>query len=368
MKRLNCKVFLLITFSLLLILFFGGSTFALVQDYGDIGFTSTIDDINQQFSTELFLNNIIQINYDNFLGYFSCKATYTNNEDNFFDFNKAFISYQNEFCKIEIGKDRIVNGVGYVWSPADILNPKKSLLYRNREQQNEEMGVPLIAASLFGTKNDFSYEIRNITMIEEGEDISEGKNVISSKFNWPSFEMLLLTGFQNDKENIYAGYIRTPIPGYDICTLYLEFCNQNSHDWKQLIGIQFNPNFIFLADSAVQFQIEYFNNSSGFNSIKDFFKYRPGEVPILAEVLKNYAYIGALYISPSLSFSLGVISNIDEDRSGMGNYLFTYNLSELSKINLGGYFSFGEADKEFPLLLNKNYEIYLSYSLSFSVN
>ena len=345
-----------------------GDCTASYQEYGKLGITLKeseylYDSIPNQFDNSLLLDYNLQINEGNLIGCFKLSVNYSQNQDGlFFSLAKGYVTYQNEFLSFELGKNRVLNGVGYAWNPADIMNPKKSPLYRDEEKRSDE-GVFFTSLSYYGFLNSLAYEVRGIML--PAADRRQSKGVLSTKLAWQSLETLFLVGFEKDEQPVYAGTGRfscTELP----FTLYGEFRNyEMKTDWKYLLGIQYNPSFTVFGGN-IQAQLEYFRNENSYrHDVVDYYAYYPGETPVLGELYENYAYVGLTYYSLGLITSCGVIKNLDQDGSGMINYLLTYPLNNESTISLGGYLPFGRDVDEFPYFIDRNYEIYLTLSIAF---
>ncbi len=328
---------------------------------GIIGTNYFKNDTTSSFNGNSFFIDNLKINSMNSTGFMELKGSYFKNK---FDlvFNKAYIAYQNEYLTLEMGKDRIVDGIGFAWNPADILNPKKSPLYRDDEKRNGDEGIILSRVSFFNKQGSHSYEIRGILVKEDNTKDSKGTLAIKSTYK--SLETFFTSGFQKNKKNINAGFVRFPMPRIDSITIYSEFQNTEfKNNWKNLYGIQLSPSVDFIKGNLF-IQLEYFSNENGYKKMPE--EYLKNSYPIIGETLKNYLFTGLGYNYMSYRFGAGFLQNIDNDKSSLINFLTSINISDETTLNIGGYHTIGDGEKEFPLLSGTRYELYLSVSVYFN--
>ena len=281
-----------------------------------------------------------------------------------FTVNKAYLSYQKNDFNVLIGKDRFLKGVGYGWNPSDITNPQKSPLYRDESKRGDEEGVGIASVSYYGFKQQLFYEIAG--GIIPTSNLDETKQILYTKFNYSSFEGFLIGGFQNKRRNIYGGYFRTALPYFDLLTVYGEFQTVEFRDNnKYLLGLQYNPVISCLSGN-LQLQIESYYNEDGCNNMADYFRKHPGSTPILGECLRHYYYIGLIYNNIVSRFSLGVMKNTDEDKSGVASLLYSRFIAEEALLNIGGYYClFSASEEEFARLTNRKLQVYAGLSSYF---
>lgn len=279
--------------------------------------------------------------------------------------NKAYLEYQNSGFSVLIGKDRLLKGVGYGWNPSDITNPQKSPLYRDESKRGDEEGVGMACVSYYGFKDLLFYELAGGVI--PTRNLDEAKKFLYTKFNYGSFEGFLIGGFQEKQQNIYGGYIRTTVPYLPLLTFYGEFQTVEFRDNnKYLLGLQYNP-VISCLPGNLQLQIESFYNQDGCNNMDDYFAKNPNIAPILGESLRHYYYIGCMYNNILSRFSIGVMKNTDEDKSGVVSFLYSRFIAKEASLNIGGYYCiFSDSEKEFARLTNMKSELYAGLSIYFN--
>lgn len=346
-------------------------SYASFQEYGTLSFVVKeseylYDNIRYQFDNVIMLDYGLQINEGNVIGCSYLSLNYSQKYDVLlFGLRKGYFAYQSGNFQFELGKNRIMYGVGYVWNPSDIINPRKSPLYRDEKKRDDE-GVYYGSLSYYGFLDNLAYEIRGV-FLPAKEDLMESREVLSLKLSWQPLETTCVLGFKADEKPIYAGNIRYTLSSFPV-TVYGEFCHHETDDLRQyLLGFQFDPSFEIL-DGNIQGQFEYFRNENSYqHEVVAYYDYYPGKAPTLGELYQNYLYTGLTYYSLDFSVSLGIIKNIDNDGSGIINYLVNYPLNDESSLSLGGYLPFGRDVDKFPYFTNKNHEIYLMLSVSFGI-
>src|SRR5690554_1797326 len=178
------------------------------QEYGQLSLSVKEseylqDTIVHQFDNSALLEYNLKINEGDIIGCFKLNAYYSQNYDEiFFNLARGYVVYQNDYFSFELGKNRVMNGVGYAWNPSDIINLKKSPLYREEEKRIDE-GVYYTSLSYYGFLNDLAYEVRGIILPEE--DSLKSSGVFSTKISWQSLEASFLTGLKKDEPPVYAG-------------------------------------------------------------------------------------------------------------------------------------------------------------------
>ncbi len=357
-------IFKTLLITAVLIFVIAGNATASFEMYGKIETELGYDDfitnpVNQGFTGKILFAPNFNIVADNVTGFVGLKGTY-NNDIFGFTANKAYVSYMGDSYCFKIGKDRTLKGVAYAWNPADIINPQRSPLYRDDEKRGSDEGIFLTSFSTFGKSRLFDYELSGLLI--PGKDYSL-KKVLSMKLGVGSFESFLVGGFQSG-ESIYGGYLRFPV--FDFLTAYSEFQTVNfQSQQKYLLGIQTNPTLPYIGN-PLQIHVEYFKNIDGALSMNDYFINHPGEIPILGETLQNYLYTGLVYNDVYVRASLGGIWNIDDDKSGLINFLISFFPTKESMIRFGGYYCFfSDSQKEFPRLTDTQCEIYINFSVFF---
>ncbi|MGC8754846.1 MAG: hypothetical protein ACP5QJ_07530, partial [Thermosulfidibacteraceae bacterium] len=262
------------------------------------------EDIYVRHSLEF--SSKVEEEMDRLLGVCDFSISLTNASDNsvVFGVRRLYGRYEGEFYSFLIGKSRIKNSVGYAWTPADIINPTQSLLYRDEERRGATVGTFAIGASLFYSFDAFPLNLRgSIYVLPQFMDVLTNlKGVGMINLDLFSIELLFSYGFYvsgEKRDSIYAGYVRSSIPGVDFLHFYTEFCNVNfSTNRQYLAGIQVNPDFDFIPGN-LQFQGEYFYNQDGYRTMDDFRSKESlslGIVRVPGLTLQNYFYIGTVYL------------------------------------------------------------------------
>jgi hypothetical protein len=271
---------------------------------------------------------------------------------------KAYVTYQTDCFSVLLGKERFLKGVGFGWNPADLTNPQKSPLYQDESKRGEDEGVGMASVSYFSAAGFCFYEVTAGVIPVQHAD--QAKMVLYTKFSLGSFEGFLIGGFQENRPNIYGGYFRTAVPYLDLLSAYGEFqSTEFQSNNKYLLGLQINPVINDLPGS-LQFQIEGFYNEDGGRDLDDFRLKHPGVTPVVGESLKHYYYFGCVYNDLVSRVSLGVMRNTDEDRSGVGSFLYSRFVAKEALLTIGGYYVISSGPKkEFSVLTNRKLHLYI---------
>lgn len=330
-----------------------------------IEFKNNRESNTANISENISLFNRFKIGADNSIGVLEFKTDYTPQTTQL-NINKAFIFIKGDSYVMEIGKDRIINGVGFAWNPADILNPQKSPFYQDSEKRKTDEGLLLSSLSLLGSNEGYSYEIS--TCIIPTTSLSKTKYSSAFKCLLGSQEFFIIGGFQQNEDTLWGGYFRSSVPHIDNVTFYSELQTVNfNKNWKYLIGLQIEPTIDFLQGIPL-IQMEYFYHPSGFDSVQDYLSTPNSTTPVVGELLKNYVYLRFGYRYLSYQFFIGAMKNMDSDNSGIISLEQSINLSDETILKIGGFLTFGDKNKEFTTFIPSKYETYAFISIYFDTN
>jgi len=344
-----------------------------ISIYGRLEPSITIDRNIQNEDTFSITNGVLtttnmKLNSGIVTGFAKLNANYNQNTDIIkWNLQKAFILCKGSFWTYKLGKDRESYGVGYLWNPADLLNPQKSPLYRDSERRNAEEGIFMSSLSVSGHIADLWFEIKGIYL--PLKKIEDSKAAAALKLSWNLYEFAFITSSQlNDSTTMMAGYLRGSIPGLDPVNFYSEMQLADILHQKYLFGIQLTPPITLFYDGNIQITGEYFFNNNPYDEvITKWFSNNDTKTPMVGEIFSNYVYGGLSYYMLDFVMSCGYVQNLDSDQSGMINVFGSYSIAAETQINIGGYIPFGDSKAEFPFFLNKEWSLYFSTSHSFEL-
>ena len=286
--------------------------------------------------------------------------------DTVFAVKKLYVRYLGDCVQVVAGKNRLPFGYAYAWNPSDIANPAKSVLYRSESRRGDDTGVYQASLSVFGAKDDFSFEATASALPEERARDMRG--VFSLKTTLRSLELGSVVGLGYGNRPLVAGNYRFPLPLIGSITHYGEIQSRafEGDALKYVLGLQYEPRVDALPGIVI-IQAEYYRNACGADSMDEAWTVSK-DAPFPGDTLVNYGYAGLVYSDSSVSISAGFMKNLDRDGSGMINGLVDYRVTGNQIAELAGYCVVSSADdREFSVLTGSVFEVTLSYKVQFDV-
>jgi len=288
------------------------------------------------------------------------------------EISELYGSYEGTLVMMGFGKTRVQHGVGYVWTPSDILNPTTSFLWDGHypSTTNTAIVVGVLGFHYASEVVPFSLSWRGyvVPWLEIERSVYAGDLSLS----YGQMEMSVVLGKQNNGEDIvYGGYLRSALPFVDWVTVYGEFGSVNMKtNWEFVGGMQVNPSLDFVPGS-IQIQGEYGYRPEGAEDMEDFWAgYDPARdrMPLPGMLLRRYVYGGIAYTGLVVRSQVGIVKNLDEDGSGMVTGEIQYRVGEDSFVMLGGRAVLFDKDtEEFPTLLGQRWEIRFGFTTYFGI-
>jgi len=276
--------------------------------------------------------------------------------------HRLYGGYEDDRQRISLGLQKITMGVGRIWTPTDLFNPKNSFAL----EPDEVFGVlalvyaysPSRLSTLRGVvsmKEDRSYKYAaSYKAFLEGVDA--GINVIYS-------DETTMVGFELEGNFFDMGAEWRSEGGYfknsTDCDPTIAACTQETLQSEFFQGI---AGFDYGFENGVTWVVEGYYSSETFD-YEQILRFYDSE--ILSNMVQSHFYLGTSLMydfNLFLSGSLMYIESFNSDNSRFIAPAVTYTLNDNNVFSLGAMINSGSSQSEFGDFGNT---YYLKYSLTF---
>lgn len=262
-------------------------------------------------------------------------STYVDEEYNFFSIDELFYDFLlNDSYFVRVGKQTLNMGVGYFYSPANLLNISTIDPLNAEDDQEGPLAIkinkPVGNDNLYGYltfPNAEDYDPSEIGLAARVEKvINNGEYTLSGYYNYDQSSNPTKLAFTSSTS------LFTDI---DVFTEAVESYDGSEFNFEGTVGIQVLKEISELVDTSVTFLAQYYYNQNGSsNSITI------NNVQIPYDTTHQLSGLLSISLPNDLSFSLLSVNNLSQSSSiNVAN--FSYSMNDDISITLGSYYYYG---------------------------
>ncbi len=265
----------------------------------------------------------------------SSTTSTTTEEDNFFSIDELFYDFlldDNYF--VRVGKQTLNMGVGYFYSPANLLNISTIDPLNADDDQEGPLAIkvnkPIGNDNLYGYitfPNAENYDPSEIGLAARVEKvINNGEYTLSGYYNYDQ---------STNPTKLALTSSTSLFTDIDVFTEVVESYDGSEFNFEGTVGIQVLKDIEDLVDTSVTFLAQYYYNQNGSsNSITI------NDISIPYDTTHQLSGLLSISLPNDLSFSLLSVNNISES-SSINAANFSYSMNDDISITLGSYYYYG---------------------------